>query len=114
MAAAPDGCASEANAFREKRFAELHSLPGVCRLDDVVTALGVRPGPDSGWLGEQSRKVSFQVAVVPGYAEPIRVWYDQGVLLLLDGEYPEPAGDWTALRAALGPPEAKLDYRWAW
>ena len=49
---------------------------------------------------------------MPGFAEPIRVWSDQGVLLLLDGEYPEPPGDWTALRAALGPPEAKLDYRW--
>jgi len=112
VAAAAGDCASQVKAFREKRFADLRGLPAACRLNDVATELGVRPGASSGWLGEQQRQLSFQVAVVPGFAEPIRVWYDQGFVLLLDAEYPEPPGDWAALRTALGPPEVKLDYRW--
>ena len=109
---APSECASEVKAFLEKRFAQLRGLPAACRLDDVATELGGRAAPDGGWLGEQGRQASFRAAVVPGYADPIRVWYDQGALLMLYADFPEPPGGWTALRAALGTPEAKLDYRW--
>jgi hypothetical protein len=110
--AAPSECASEVKAFLEKRFADMRGLPAGCRLDDVATELGVRARSDTGVLGEQPRQVSFQMAVASGYTDPIRVWCDQAVLLMLDAEYPEPSGGWPALRAALGPPEAKLDYHW--
>ena len=109
---APSDCAAEVRAFLEKRFAQLRGLPAACRVDDVATELGGRAALDSSCLGEQRRQASFQVAVVPGFTDPIRVWYDQGGLLMLYADFPEPPGGWTALRAALGSPEAKLDYRW--
>jgi hypothetical protein len=110
--AAPSDCASEVRAFLGKRFAELHGLPPACRLDDVATALGGPAASDTGWLGEQPRRASFRMAVVAGYADPIRIWHDQGGLVMLDAEYPAAPGGWPALRAALGAPDAKLDYRW--
>jgi hypothetical protein len=113
VATSPDDCGAAVKAFLEKRFAELRGLPGACPVGDVATQLGAEARPDSsGWLGERAQQASFRMAAAPGYSEPIRVWHDRGALLMLDAQYPEPPGGWQRLSAALGPPEAKLDYRW--
>ncbi|MBE9183027.1 hypothetical protein IQ268_31320 [Oculatella sp. LEGE 06141] len=63
-----------------------------------------------GRVGEQT--AHFQMLRVPGYAQPVRLWFTGNEqVLLLDVAYPFSSG-LDALLAQWGEPDARLDARW--
>jgi hypothetical protein len=103
---APSSCADALRAFAEHRFSNWRGLPA-CTLDDVRaqwTLLDEEPHP--GKIGETSG--TWTAASVPGYDEPVQIWFEGQRVLLLLAEYPE-FESWPALLKQLGEPVERLD-----
>jgi hypothetical protein len=106
----PSACLDALRAFAAKRFADWRGLPAPCSVED---ALGVF-APQSEWvgaaaLGSDSVPASYRYCTAPSYATPVRLWFADSEIRLLDAEGPLDGLPFAALAAPLGEPEAKLD-----
>lgn len=94
-------------------FQEWQGLPPGCSIDDLTRYLGAPlGGPARAALGEDLQPTDFMVFQLGGQSRPLRAFDEQGRALLLDLEYPALGDDADTLRAALGAPEAQLDFPW--
>jgi|SRR6478609_8583375 len=86
-----------------------HGLP----LDEVASALGADPTAFGRFfLGEPARETFWCPAVgVSGFDDTIKIWFRDGIVVKLEGEWPELAPATAA--DALGPADLLLDHRTA-
>lgn len=86
----------------------LGGLPQGMSLEQVAAALGADPETYVRWfLGDPPREAFWCPATVHGY-DRVKIWFREGIVLKLEGEWPELA---PGAAAALGPPDTRLDYR---
>lgn len=100
-------CEDARRAIEARRFIGWRGLPEACSPADLF---GIPT--DEHWGTRRLGKVSARQRLldVTGYHRPL-LSVREDVVVLFDGAYPELDGGWDALRADLGDPEAKLDYR---
>lgn len=104
-------CRAAIAAFASADPAQIRGLPATCTLADVSDVLTSLDASSRGALGPNSGP--FDVRYYKSEKLPqIAAWIDgTGNLALLDTE--SPPGAEAAYLAALGEPEARLDYAWA-
>jgi hypothetical protein len=92
----------------QRNLAAWRGLPSAS-LADITDAFHRHgDGVGNGRLGTHRR--DYVLVAAPGYAEPLRVWLDDGErVLAIDVEYP----DLPDLPAGLGTPEDRRDFHWA-
>jgi len=100
-------------AFLDRDLAELAAagaLPAGLPLSEVAGALGADPDACGRWfLGEPARETFWCPAMgVEGFDDTIRIWFRDGIVVRLDGEWPELD---PAAIAVLGAPELQLDHQ---
>ncbi len=103
-------CLDALHAFAAKAFAGWRGLPQSCSVDDVLGVFA----PQSEWigagaLGRDSVPASYRFCTAPSYAAPIRLWFVESQIRLLEAEGPLDGLPFAALAAQMGEPEAKLD-----
>ena len=91
-------------------LAALGGLPEGQALDRVAAELGADPGRMARWfLGDPPEEAFWCPAVgIDGFDDTIKVWFRDGVVVKLTGEWPELA---PADAEPLGPPDLRLDHR---
>jgi hypothetical protein len=106
-------CRAALSAFAAKRFADAPPLPAGCALADVADLLVPQAASDgTGLIGRDYRKLEYRSVAVAGYPDLVRAWHDGGKVLLVDAANPGISdSDWRKLRDALGPPDARADFR---
>jgi len=103
-------CQQALAIFAERVFSRWQGLPAGCVLADVFAQFErLNEGVGAGTLGEAREEAQFTMLRVPGYAQPVRVWFRGVQVVLLDAEYPEIA---PGEIEALGEPAVRLDYTW--
>ncbi|HEX4453518.1 MAG TPA: hypothetical protein VH143_21755 [Kofleriaceae bacterium] len=103
-------CATAIRNLAAGKFADA-ALPA-CTLGDATAALGALAGARdaTGSLGTEHVQVKWR-AIESGIAgDRLRLWHDGANVVAVEIESPRPAGGWSALRATLGAPDAKLSY----
>jgi hypothetical protein len=105
-------CRAAIEAFAAADPAQLRALPATCTLADVTAVLTAVPGTSNGQLGSsRTRGVAVHYFSSPRLPD-IHAWIDETQrVVLLDADLPP--GDASAYTAALGAPEAQLDYPYA-
>ena len=91
-------------------LASIGGLPDALSLPDVAAAIGADPEAyGRSFLGDPPRETFWCPAVgVKGFDDTVKIWFRDGIVVKLDGEWPEMAPD---AAAALGPPELLLSHR---
>lgn len=103
-------CNAAISAFGSADPVTLRGLPATCTLADVAAALKPLDGSSRGELGPEAGAFDLHFFASPSLAQ-ITAWIDaRGRVVLLDAE--SPPGTAAAFGAALGEPEARLDYTW--
>jgi len=91
------------------RLATLGGLPPVTAPADAAAALGGDPEQyGRHFLGHPPQETFWSPATVDGFDGPVKIWFRDGRVVKIEGEWPGLSHDDVA---ALGPPEAELDYR---
>lgn len=103
-------CSAALSAFGSVDPVNLRGLPATCTLAEMGTVLKPLSGSSRGLLGRD--ETAFDIRYFAGSSLPqITAWLDtSGRVLLLDAE--SPPGKLENFIAALGEPEARLDYVW--
>jgi hypothetical protein len=103
-------CSAAISAFGSADPARLRGLPERCTLADVSPVLTSLDATSRGILGPEGE--SYDIRFFSSSAlEQITVWIDsRGQVVFLDAEKPPGTAD--VFLAALGEPEARLDYVW--
>lgn len=102
-------CDSTLDSFLRKELATLPALPRNCTLDAMGARLELGTVDRRGFLGQDAREATYRDALAAGYDEGIRVWHRDGTVLVLAADLPG-LPDVPGLLAALGEPEARLDF----
>ena len=103
-------CSAALSAFGSADPARVRGLPATCTLADVSAVLTPQTGSSRGDLGADGPAFDIRFFSSPALPQ-ITAWLDEkGVVVLLDAE--NPPGTVAAYLAALGEPEARLDYVW--
>lgn len=91
-------------------LAALGGLPTNLALAQVADQLGADPTATVRWfLGSESREAFWCPAFdIDGFDDTVRIWFSDGVVVKLEGEWPELA---PADLQVLGPPDLRLDHR---
>ena len=91
-------------------LAAVGGLPSGLALEDVAAELGADPAAFGRFfLGDPAQETFWcPVVGVDGFDNTIKIWFRDGVVVKLEGEWPEMAPD---SFATLGPPELELDHR---
>ncbi len=110
MMTASSPCLAALNAFAQKEFAEWRGLPFSCTMSDALQAFA----PQDEWigagkLGSAAVAANYRFFVVPSYPAPVRVWFDDSVIHLVDVEGPIEDLTFQALSERLGGQAVKLD-----
>lgn len=100
-------CEAVLQTILAKDFTQWHGLPATCRISDIVSLFSLSKGVGSGRLGDA--KVNFRTAAVDGYSRPIRIWFEEERILLIDIAQPEIIPDLDHHLAVFGAPDVKLD-----
>lgn len=100
-------CEDARVAIEVRRFIGWRGLPATCSPTDLFGGLD-----EQHWGTRRLGKVSARQRLLelPGYQRPLLSVRDD-VVVLFDGAYPDLEGGWDALRADLGEPDTRLDYR---
>jgi len=106
---AMSNCAPTLDGLLRKDLATLPGLPADCTLDALAARMQIDGENRRGMLGEARHASVYRGARADGYDEVVRIWHKDGVVLKLVFDLPKLA-DPPALIAALGAPDAKLDY----
>lgn len=108
-------CRDALIAFQSKDFAHWRGLPRHCDLSEL---LRLWPAADSGAmlgpLGRECNSTSYRYCAVPGYGQPVRVWYVDRLVVQIDVDDPLPDQPATTLLTQLGNPDARLDARYGY
>lgn len=102
-------CDATLDSFLRKELAALPALPRNCTLDAIGGRLQLGTVDRRGFLGQEPREAMYRGAQAAGYDEGIQVWHREGTVLKLVADLPG-LRDVPALLAALGEPEARLDF----
>jgi len=106
-------CEAALELLAASSFQAWQGLPLDCSIEDLTRHFGAPlGGPARAALGEDMLPTDFMVFQMSGQSRPLRAFEEQGRVLLLDQEYPVLGDDADTLRAALGAPEAQLDFPW--
>jgi hypothetical protein len=99
-------------AFADRDLTALSDGAGLAAqapLNDVAEQLNADPAQfGRHFLGRPPRESFWCPATVDGFDGPVRIWFRDGRVVKIEGEWPDLTPDDVA---ALGPPEAELDYR---
>lgn len=96
-------------AFAHRDLAHFEGLPEGTTLEAAAAALGANPAVFGRWfLGDDQHEAFYCPADVEGYEGGVRIWFHDGVVLKIQGEWPRI--DPGAL-AGLGDPDDRFDYR---
>jgi hypothetical protein len=100
-------------AFLDRDLAELAAigaLPAGLPLGEVAAALGADPDAFGRWfLGDPAREAFWCPAIdIDGFDDTIKIWFRDGIVLKLEGEWPELDPDRAGV---LGAPELRLDHQ---
>lgn len=110
--ASKDSCEAALALVAAGSFQAWQGLPPGCSIDDLTRRFGASLGTARAALGEDLLPTDFMVFELSGQSRPLRAFVEHGRVLLLDLEYPVLGDDADTLRAALGAPEAQLDFPW--
>ena len=103
-------CSAAISAFASADPTRVRGLPATCTLADVSAVLTAQTGSSRGDLGTDGPAYDIRF-FSSARLEQIRVWIDErGTVAFIDAE--NPPGTHDAFIAALGEPEARLDYVW--
>lgn len=106
---AMSNCAPTLDGLLRKELASLPGLPADCTLDALAARIQIDGQDRRGVLGQARHPSVYRGARADGYDETVKVWHKDGVVLKVVFDLPKlPAVE--ALLAALGPPDAKLDF----
>jgi hypothetical protein len=98
------------SAFACRRFTDWQGLPPDCTLADLTAhAPLLDEAVGHGVAGARRLWSQFRLVSFPHYPEPVRAWFAENRLWMLDVDYPalpEPPA------RMLGAPEARLDCHW--
>lgn len=95
--------------FAALRLGEWTGLPPGLRADQLG-AFGVRPDePFVGWLGDPAREASWLAVDSDVYEGGLRVWLDDGEVVLVDGDDPIDSSGVPMRAPDLDPPDLRLD-----
>ncbi len=100
-------CEKALQTILARDFTQWNGLPATCRVSDIATLFSLSKGVGVGRLGDN--KVNFHTAPVTGYSRPLRVWFEDERILLMDIAQPEIVPDLEQYLALFGPPDTKLD-----
>lgn len=97
-------------AFARRDFHDWRGLAPDTSLSDAVAVFE----DDDDWrgagkLGSERRASRWASVAVEGYEKGVRVWLDEDLVILIDGESPTLATPLPVLLQDIGQPEAKLD-----
>ena len=98
------------HAFARKAFAEWRGLSAPCALEEALRVFE----PQSEWIGTgrlglHAVEAHYRFVRAAAYAEPLRVWFADTGILLVEAEGPIDDLLFPALTSQLGEPEARLD-----
>lgn len=108
---ADDVCSDAWDIIRNRSFHEWTGLPSTCTypdFDDTFERKDDAYGRDT--LGSAKRRTRYRMHVAEPFEEPLKVWFRDDDLVMIDISHPElpyPDGE---LLERLGDPEARLDY----
>jgi hypothetical protein len=106
------GLSEVLSAYSRRDFGKLRSLGGLpegLAPAEVAAALGADPEAYVRWfLGDPPEEAFWCPATVDGYDGAVKIWFRDGVVVKLEGEWPELS---PAEAEVLGPPEMRLDYQ---
>lgn len=104
-------CTTAMDTFSSRNFGDWNGLPANCSLPDVLSYFGMdTANPINGQLGNSA---ALYIALpVEGFQNPLRFWFRDETLILIEAEYPEIEGDLAQLQADLGSPTAQLSFNW--
>jgi hypothetical protein len=102
-------CDATLDSFLRKDLEALPGLPSSCTLDALGARLQLGSVDRRGFLGEETREAVYRGALAAGYDEGVQIWHRDGTVLKLAADLPQ-LHDVPALLAALGEPEARLDF----
>lgn len=106
---AMSNCAPTLEGLLRKELATLPGLPADCTLDALAARIEIDGEDRRGVLGQAVNPSVYRGARAAGYDDTVKVWHEGGVVLKLVFDLPKLA-DPPALLAALGAPDAKLDF----
>jgi hypothetical protein len=106
---AMSNCAPTLDSLLRKELASLPGMPADCTLDALAARIQIDGADRRGVLGQAGHASVYRGARADGYDETVKVWHKDGVVLKLVIDLPKLV-DPPALLAALGAPDAKLDY----
>jgi hypothetical protein len=101
-------CVAALRELAAGKIAEVR-LGEPCGLAEAAGAIaGLATARDAtGTLGADRRQVRWRAVEAGVEGERLRLWHDGVRVVAVEVEAPRPLGGWSALRAALGAPEAK-------
>jgi hypothetical protein len=103
-------CMDSLHAFAAKAFADWRGLLSPCLIEDALHILM----PQDEWigtgsLGSDALAASYRFCRVPSYPAPVRVWFADSEVRLIEAEGPLESLSFAQLTRQLGEPEARLD-----
>lgn len=104
-------CRDAIEAFVNGDFARVHGLPAGCGLAELRAVLEPSAGEANGNLGEPTSPRTIRYFHSAKQREIVRAWFAGDRLTLIDVDFPT-SDSIAAYVAALGEPEARLDYPW--
>jgi hypothetical protein len=110
MSEAANACKGRLEQFLRRELAGWHGLPEGCVAEDLPSWVKLRSGEGLAHFGSEIVEYRFRVAEAAGFAEPVRLYFRDGVLCLIrTGLW---STDWSVcerLLRELGDPPDRLD-----
>lgn len=108
---ANDVCRDAWRLIRNKTFHDWTGLPAACSYGDFDEAFE-RMGEEYGrnTLGSGKLRTRYRTYTADEYEEPLKVWFRDDDLVLIEISYPELPYPGTDLLDRLGEPDDRLDY----
>lgn len=104
-------CREAWKAMRDREYRTWHGIPTGCRYADFDAAFPrLRDAYGQGRLGRNRRQARFRMHVDDRYQHPLKVWFRDERLVLIEISYPQLPYPTQELFSRLGTPEARLDY----
>lgn len=97
-------------AFARRDFRQWRGLSPHTSFADVAAVFEIDDDwRGAGTLGSERREATWASVGLEGYEKGVRVWLDENLVILIDGELTELATELSVLLQDTGEPEAKLE-----
>ena len=104
-------CREAWKEIRDRDYRAWDGMPASCRYADFDAAFPrLRDAHGQGRLGRDRRQALFRMHVDDRYQHPLKTWFRDDRLVLIEVAYPELPYSTPELLSHLGDPEAQLDY----